>query len=166
MDFQHQHPYNRPPPPPPPPLPPPSMADPHYQLLHSQRPPVPSPGSWYSNQFQYQPPPQQSPPPPPPPQLQQWGPPPPPPPPFPGPPQGAYPHHHIQQQAQYPPPLPPRPHIPQSSPHGNQWFGLGASMLEVSSSKLLAGESKGFAFWVELVAPSLSREDGIVMVQT
>ncbi|TMX02176.1 hypothetical protein EJD97_022480 [Solanum chilense] len=122
MDFQHQHPYNRPPPPPPP-LPPPSMADPHYQLPHSQRPPVPAPGSWYSNQFQYHPTPQQSPPPPPPPQLQQWGPPPPPPPPFPGPPQGAYPHHHLQQQAQYPPPLPPRPHIPQSSPHGNQDWG-------------------------------------------
>ncbi|WMV44949.1 hypothetical protein MTR67_038334 [Solanum verrucosum] len=34
-----------------------------------------------------------------------------------------------------------------------QWFGLGASMLEVSSSKLLASKSKGFAFWVELVTP-------------
>ena len=30
-----------------------------------------------------------------------------------------------------------------------QWFGLGTSMLEVSSSKPLARESKGFAFWVE-----------------
>ena len=28
-------------------------------------------------------------------------------------------------------------------------------MLEVSSSKPLANESKGFAFWVELVVPSL-----------
>ncbi|WMV21253.1 hypothetical protein MTR67_014638 [Solanum verrucosum] len=28
-------------------------------------------------------------------------------------------------------------------------------MLEVSSSKPLASESKGFAFWVELVAPGL-----------
>ncbi|WMV41697.1 hypothetical protein MTR67_035082 [Solanum verrucosum] len=28
-------------------------------------------------------------------------------------------------------------------------------MLEVSSLKPLAGESKGFAFWVELVAPGL-----------
>ncbi|KAF3659542.1 hypothetical protein FXO38_12584 [Capsicum annuum] len=126
MDFQQPHPYNRPPPPPPqPPLPPPpSMADPHYQLPHSQRPPVPSPGSWYSNQFQYHP--HQSPPPPPPHQPQQWGPPPPPPPPFPGPPPqgGPYPPpHHIQQQAQYPPPLPPRPHLPQSSPHGNQDWG-------------------------------------------
>ncbi|WMV14755.1 hypothetical protein MTR67_008140 [Solanum verrucosum] len=36
-----------------------------------------------------------------------------------------------------------------------QWFGLGTSMLEVSSSKPLASESKGFAFWVELVAPGL-----------
>uniref|UniRef100_A0A0V0HUR3 Putative ovule protein n=1 Tax=Solanum chacoense TaxID=4108 RepID=A0A0V0HUR3_SOLCH len=36
-----------------------------------------------------------------------------------------------------------------------QWFGLGTSMLEVSSSKSLASESKGFAFWVELVAPGL-----------
>ncbi|KAG5616544.1 hypothetical protein H5410_016368 [Solanum commersonii] len=35
------------------------------------------------------------------------------------------------------------------------WFGLGTSMLEVSSSKPLASESKGFAFWVELVAPGL-----------
>uniref|UniRef100_A0A0V0H973 Putative ovule protein n=1 Tax=Solanum chacoense TaxID=4108 RepID=A0A0V0H973_SOLCH len=34
-------------------------------------------------------------------------------------------------------------------------FGLGTSMLEVSSSKPLASESKGFAFWVELVAPGL-----------
>ncbi|KAK4358272.1 hypothetical protein RND71_023882 [Anisodus tanguticus] len=98
MDFQQPHPYNRPP------LPTaPSMA---------ARPPVPSPGSWYSNQFQYH----QSPPPQP--QQQQWGPPPPPPPPFPGPPNGPYPPHHIQQQAQaqYPPPLPPRP-------HGNQDWG-------------------------------------------
>ncbi|CAN4123316.1 unnamed protein product [Withania somnifera] len=120
MDFQQPHPYNRPPPQPP--LPPSSMADHHYQLPHSQRPPVPSPGSWYSNQFQYHPPPQQSPPPPPP-QPQKWGPPPPPPPPFPGPPQGHYPPHHIQQQAQHPPPLPPRPHVSQSSPHGNQDWG-------------------------------------------
>ena len=36
-----------------------------------------------------------------------------------------------------------------------QWFGLGTSMLEVSSSKPLASESKGFVFWVELVAPGL-----------
>ncbi|KAG5621161.1 hypothetical protein H5410_006379 [Solanum commersonii] len=36
-----------------------------------------------------------------------------------------------------------------------QWFELGTSMLEVSSSKPLASESKGFAFWVELVAPGL-----------
>ncbi|KAG5623496.1 hypothetical protein H5410_008714 [Solanum commersonii] len=36
-----------------------------------------------------------------------------------------------------------------------QWFGLVTSMLEVSSSKPLASESKGFAFWVELVAPGL-----------
>ncbi|WMV31567.1 hypothetical protein MTR67_024952, partial [Solanum verrucosum] len=35
------------------------------------------------------------------------------------------------------------------------WFELGTSMLEVSSSKPLASESKGFAFWVELVAPGL-----------
>ncbi|KAG5612471.1 hypothetical protein H5410_023752 [Solanum commersonii] len=34
----------------------------------------------------------------------------------------------------------------------SMWFGLGTSMLEVSSSKPLASESKGFAFWVELVA--------------
>ncbi|KAG5575204.1 hypothetical protein H5410_055338 [Solanum commersonii] len=38
---------------------------------------------------------------------------------------------------------------------GGQWFGLGTSMLEVSSSKPLANESKGFALWVELVAPGL-----------
>lgn len=37
-----------------------------------------------------------------------------------------------------------------------QWFEFGFSMREVSSSKLLARESKGFAFWVELVAPGLS----------
>ena len=36
-----------------------------------------------------------------------------------------------------------------------QWFELGTSMLEVSSSKPLASESKGFAFWVELVALTL-----------
>ncbi|WMV27750.1 hypothetical protein MTR67_021135 [Solanum verrucosum] len=43
-----------------------------------------------------------------------------------------------------------------NSPFGvAQWFGLGTSMLEVSSSKPLASESKGFAFWVELVAPGL-----------
>ena len=36
-----------------------------------------------------------------------------------------------------------------------QWFELGTSMLEVSSSKPLASESKGFAFWVELVALGL-----------
>ncbi|KAH0731631.1 hypothetical protein KY289_002819 [Solanum tuberosum] len=35
------------------------------------------------------------------------------------------------------------------------WLGLGTLMLEVSSSKPLASESKGFAFWVELVAPGL-----------
>ncbi|KAH0695568.1 hypothetical protein KY289_015567 [Solanum tuberosum] len=34
-------------------------------------------------------------------------------------------------------------------------FGLGTSMLEVSSSKPLANESRGFAFWVELVIPGL-----------
>ncbi|WMV36763.1 hypothetical protein MTR67_030148 [Solanum verrucosum] len=37
-----------------------------------------------------------------------------------------------------------------------KWFGLGTSMLEVSSSKPLASESKGFAFWVELIAPGFS----------
>ncbi|WMV36770.1 hypothetical protein MTR67_030155 [Solanum verrucosum] len=37
-----------------------------------------------------------------------------------------------------------------------KWFGLGTSMLEVSSSKSLASESKGFAFWVELFAPGFS----------
>ncbi|WMV48314.1 hypothetical protein MTR67_041699 [Solanum verrucosum] len=36
-----------------------------------------------------------------------------------------------------------------------EWFGLGTSMLEVSSLKPLASESKGFAFWVELVALGL-----------
>ncbi|KAG5629260.1 hypothetical protein H5410_000977 [Solanum commersonii] len=36
-----------------------------------------------------------------------------------------------------------------------QWFGLGTSMLEVSSSKPLSSESKRFAFWVKLVAPGL-----------
>ena len=36
-----------------------------------------------------------------------------------------------------------------------QWFELGTSMLEVSSSKPLASESKGFGFKVELVAPGL-----------
>uniref|UniRef100_A0A0V0IBH0 Putative ovule protein n=1 Tax=Solanum chacoense TaxID=4108 RepID=A0A0V0IBH0_SOLCH len=36
-----------------------------------------------------------------------------------------------------------------------QWFGLGTFMLEVSSSKPLASESKGFAFWVEIVALDL-----------
>ena len=36
-----------------------------------------------------------------------------------------------------------------------QWFGLGTSMLEVSSLKPLVSESKVFAFWVELVAPGL-----------
>ena len=36
-----------------------------------------------------------------------------------------------------------------------QWFELGTSMLEVSSSKPLASESKGFGLWVELVAPGL-----------
>ncbi|KAG5602617.1 hypothetical protein H5410_033987 [Solanum commersonii] len=36
-----------------------------------------------------------------------------------------------------------------------QWFGLGTSMLKVSNSKPLASESKGFAFWVELIAPGL-----------
>ncbi|WMV15351.1 hypothetical protein MTR67_008736 [Solanum verrucosum] len=35
------------------------------------------------------------------------------------------------------------------------WFGLETSMLEVSSSKPLANESKGFAFWVERVVPGL-----------
>lgn len=38
-----------------------------------------------------------------------------------------------------------------------QWFGFGASMLEISSLKPL-GESKDFPFWVELVAPSLPSE--------
>ncbi|KAG5599331.1 hypothetical protein H5410_030701 [Solanum commersonii] len=37
-----------------------------------------------------------------------------------------------------------------------QWFGLGTSMLEVSSLKPLDSESKGFAFWVELVALGLT----------
>ncbi|KAH0784622.1 hypothetical protein KY290_004220 [Solanum tuberosum] len=37
----------------------------------------------------------------------------------------------------------------------DSWFGLGTFMLEVSSSKPLASESKGFAFWVELVMPGL-----------
>ncbi|KAG5612334.1 hypothetical protein H5410_023615 [Solanum commersonii] len=37
----------------------------------------------------------------------------------------------------------------------SKWFGLGTSMLEVSSLKPPAIESKGFAFWVELVAPGL-----------
>ena len=37
-----------------------------------------------------------------------------------------------------------------------QWFELGTSMLEVSSSKPLASESKGFAFWVELVVLGLA----------
>ncbi|WMV18929.1 hypothetical protein MTR67_012314 [Solanum verrucosum] len=36
-----------------------------------------------------------------------------------------------------------------------QWFGLGTFMLEVSSSKPLTCDSKGFAFWVELVASGL-----------
>ncbi|KAG5601947.1 hypothetical protein H5410_033317 [Solanum commersonii] len=46
--------------------------------------------------------------------------------------------------------------IPLPVPFGvAQWFRLGTSMLEVSSSKPLASESKGFAFWVELVAPGL-----------
>ena len=36
------------------------------------------------------------------------------------------------------------------------WFGLGNSLLEVSSSKSLASEGKGFAFWVELVALGFS----------
>lgn len=36
-----------------------------------------------------------------------------------------------------------------------QWFELETSMLEVSNSKLLASECKGFAFWVELVEPGL-----------
>ncbi|WMV42143.1 hypothetical protein MTR67_035528 [Solanum verrucosum] len=36
-----------------------------------------------------------------------------------------------------------------------KWFELGTFMLEVSSSKPLASESKGFAFWVKLVAPGL-----------
>ncbi|KAH0721352.1 hypothetical protein KY290_006343 [Solanum tuberosum] len=36
-----------------------------------------------------------------------------------------------------------------------QWFGLETSMLDISSSKPLASKSKGFVFWVELVAPGL-----------
>ncbi|WMV28934.1 hypothetical protein MTR67_022319 [Solanum verrucosum] len=36
-----------------------------------------------------------------------------------------------------------------------KWFELGTFMLEVSSSKPLANKSKGFAFWVELIAPGL-----------
>lgn len=36
-----------------------------------------------------------------------------------------------------------------------KWLGVGTSMLEGSSSKSLASESKRFAFWVELVALSL-----------
>ncbi|KAH0777901.1 hypothetical protein KY290_009312 [Solanum tuberosum] len=42
-----------------------------------------------------------------------------------------------------------------SSVLGFSWFGLGTSMLEVSSLKSLASESKMFAFWVELVTPGL-----------
>ncbi|WMV13680.1 hypothetical protein MTR67_007065 [Solanum verrucosum] len=38
-------------------------------------------------------------------------------------------------------------------------FGLGTSMLEVSSSKPLASSSKGFAFWAKLVAPGLPSVD-------
>ena len=34
-------------------------------------------------------------------------------------------------------------------------FGFGTPMLEVSSSIPHASESKGFAFWVELVSPGL-----------
>ena len=37
-----------------------------------------------------------------------------------------------------------------------QWFRLGTFMMEVSGSKPLTSESKGFAFWVELVAPGLA----------
>ena len=40
-----------------------------------------------------------------------------------------------------------------------QWFELWTSVLEVSSSKPLASESKGFAFWVELVVPGLPSAD-------
>ena len=36
-----------------------------------------------------------------------------------------------------------------------QWFGLGTPRLEVSSWKSVANKSKGFAFWVELVAQDL-----------
>ena len=39
--------------------------------------------------------------------------------------------------------------------NNRNWFELGTSMLEVSSSKPLASESKRFAFWVELVTPGL-----------
>ncbi|WMV27153.1 hypothetical protein MTR67_020538 [Solanum verrucosum] len=52
------------------------------------------------------------------------------------------------------------PNNKQFEPFGvAQWFGLGTSMLEVSSSKPLASESKGFLFWVELVAPDLPSAD-------
>ncbi|KAG5628730.1 hypothetical protein H5410_000447 [Solanum commersonii] len=37
-----------------------------------------------------------------------------------------------------------------------QWFGIETSILEVSCSKPLASESKGFDFWIELVASGLS----------
>ena len=40
-----------------------------------------------------------------------------------------------------------------------QCFELVTSMLEVSSSKSLASESKGFAFWVEVIAPGLPSAD-------
>ncbi|KAG5575341.1 hypothetical protein H5410_055475 [Solanum commersonii] len=38
-------------------------------------------------------------------------------------------------------------------------------MLEVSSSKPLASESKGFAFWVELVAPGLPSAENNVNLE-
>ncbi|KAG5631949.1 hypothetical protein H5410_003666 [Solanum commersonii] len=44
-------------------------------------------------------------------------------------------------------------------------FGLGTFMLEVSSSKPLASESKGFAFWVELIAPGLPSADYLSYVR-
>lgn len=40
-----------------------------------------------------------------------------------------------------------------------QWFELDTSMLEVSSLKSLTSEGKGFAFWVELIAPGLPSAD-------
>ncbi|KAG5624645.1 hypothetical protein H5410_009863 [Solanum commersonii] len=59
--------------------------------------------------------------------------------------------------------------VSSSKPLANKskgWFGLGTSMLEVSSSKPLASKSKGFAFWVELVAPDLPSAGYLSYVST